>query len=357
MNASEPIPKKGLLSRVRYVAARVGLLLGSLLFVVLLAEVGLRIAGVAPRTPTVLVAYFEFHPRIGWVGRPDADARFTTTEFDVEITHDEDGFRRCNIGSRIAEDATSTVDVVWCLGDSLTWGWGVRDGRTWVDHMNLGSDGRVYRNLGAPGYSSLQEYLLLRERLDRGERPDAVLLMFCHNDAGENVDVRRTRPYVVVENGRARIENEQVEQQFGRTIEGWLVNNSMVYNYLHFYVSAARRTDQPAVVPASGAAPALPARFEDDEQVALEFVYERLRDLCGEHSLPLWIAAPYGGQRAAQACETLGIPFIDLVPYFERPKLASSEPTQFDRDPHWNELGNRIVADALLSEIQAITDK
>ena len=133
----------------RSMAAKLSLMCGSLLVTFLLVEAGMRLAGAKPQTATVLSTYFEFNELTGWRGKPNAASQFTTTNFDVFITHDADGYRRCGYDQPIATDAASPHRVVWVLGDSGTWGWGVNDGKTYVDLLNkMSTDGTRYRNLG-----------------------------------------------------------------------------------------------------------------------------------------------------------------------------------------------------------------
>jgi hypothetical protein len=172
------------------------LLAGSLALTFAVLEAGLRCAGFKPQTATVLSTYFQWDAQAGWRGRPNAQCRFTTTNFDVQISHGPNGFRRCGYDGPLAADASSPHRVVWCVGDSMTWGWGVDDGKTFVDCLNRQSaDGTRYRNLGHPGFSPIQEYLLLKELFDAGYSPAQVLILFCINDLKDNVDGRDQSPH------------------------------------------------------------------------------------------------------------------------------------------------------------------
>ncbi len=63
------------------------------------------------------------------------------------------------------------------VGDSFSFGLGIENGQTFVHHLNELGDGKnVYWNFSIPGYSTDQEYLLIRERLGFFN-PDVVVLV------------------------------------------------------------------------------------------------------------------------------------------------------------------------------------
>lgn len=82
----------------------------------------------------------------------------------------------------------SGVTRVLCVGDSHTFGWGVPEGATWPDRLReeLASrrpDARFeVLNAGVDNYDTVQEVLLLEQRLLAYE-PDLVVLQFYVNDA------------------------------------------------------------------------------------------------------------------------------------------------------------------------------
>ncbi len=351
----------------RRLLVRLALLCTSLLVFLGLCEVVLRIAGAQPKTATALLGYFEYHERIGWWGRPDAGQQFQAAEADVWISHNADGLRTSSLDTSIRNDPAD-ARTVWCLGDSTTWGWGVTDGETWVDELNRLAEGqRLFRNLGATGYSALQEFLLLREHLQAGRKPHEVVVLFCSNDVAENLERKKTRPYLEVLGGEAVLRNETVKPGLGRNLTAWLTTNSLVCNYVHYYFMRARRAMRQGerapqdAAPAAGdpkpgaASPAPPAPPPVDlaspGQVALLASYARIRDICNEYGLELHVVTPYAAPDLAAVCAQLGLRLTDLSPYWQEQAALSDAPTQLLPDPHWNALGNTVVGRAIHTEL------
>jgi lysophospholipase L1-like esterase len=84
-----------------------------------------------------------------------------------------------------AEADTSDSLVILALGDSTTFGWGVRDEDSWPAQLErlLDAPGRRVRvlNAGVPSYTSSQVKLQLAELLER-KRPDVILASVLWND-------------------------------------------------------------------------------------------------------------------------------------------------------------------------------
>lgn len=343
--------------------------LGSLLLSLCAVEWGLRLAGVRPRTATVLSTYFAYDRHTGWTGRPSAAGRFATTEFDVFVSHDLSGWRRPD-PVPAPEAARSEVPVTWCLGDSGTWGWGVDDGQTYVDELNRLAAGReVFRNLGVCGYSTIQQLLMLEELLRAGQRPARVIALFCTNDLAENVDGRDQhppRPYFAHRDGRLALENHPVRPSRGWNFTGWLKTHSRLYNRAHFALARAKlqwnaaRRGGGATVPASDplSTPMPHTDFSEPlpplEREALAACYRGMRDACHAAGVDFWVALETRPQGQVSAiCQELEVPVLDLGPGWQAALLAVGveEPTSFPHDPHYNELGHKLLARTLWEEL------
>ncbi|MFN0019143.1 MAG: SGNH/GDSL hydrolase family protein [Pirellulaceae bacterium] len=334
-------------------------------------EIGLRITGSKPQTATVLGTYYQHDPVLGWRGKPDVACRFATTNFDVVIEHGSDGFRRGVEGtqSKIGEQEPATV---WVLGDSFTWGWGVAQGETYVDRLNHNSLGVRYRNLGQSGYSAVQEYLLLKELLENGERPEAVAVMFCVNDMFENVLRERERPYALLEDGKVNIANIPVPTPADFNAAAWLQNHSLAWNHVYFYFQrfrqAMRKTPTHPPLPTEIAGktqwrptgdyqPFLDDYWTQDRLVVLKEMYSKMSNLCRERSIPFAvIGAPQHYGALAQVCHELDVPFIDVSEPFTRHEAGPhrDQPWRFPTDSHCTELGNRLFAQAIQPQLDPI---
>ncbi len=347
--------------------AKLLLLTASLTFTFVTAEMGMRIARLRPRSATVLSTYFQWDAKTGWRGRPNAECRFTTMDFDAWISHGAEGFRRGGYEAPLAADRDASYRVVWCVGDSMTWGWGVDDGTTFVDCLNRHSTaGTRYRNLGHPGFSSIQEYLLLKELFAAGYCPDQVLILFCINDLRENVDGRDQdppRPYLGLVDGTPRIANYPTPRAYVSNGVAWLKNHSLVCNYTNYYAMRAKQNWRAMRAARAAGAPTAqmacpPETCPPEQQRGLEYAYGRIRDLCHEHKVEFCVASEFEVHPALrEACRKLEIPLLDLsLCYARHAQSPNAVPAwHFQSDPHYTEFGHRLVAQGMREQLQAIS--
>lgn len=363
--------------RLRLVTARVALAAGTVVLMFFVFEAALRVTGSKPQTATVLTSYFRFDPSTGWIGQPNAASRFVTTNFDARISHGADGLRSCGLETTIDEDCDFCGEVIWCLGDSGTWGWGVDDGKTYVDRLNQMDAGkRVYRNLGMCGYSSVQQYLLLRKKFEETEPPDAVVILFCGNDLYENMDDKSQDPpraYCEVVDGEVELRNLPVPPSTGWNARAWLKRHSLAYNYLHFYITSAKKqlsdrakarraaeasvASQAASAQSTDAAKAAAPPKPEPEYIVLRDIYSRIKEICDEHGVRMIVSTEPGvDEKMTAICRDLGIGVIDLSRRWQQYQAESAEParTSFKTDPHYNEVGHRLIAEGYHAELERI---
>jgi lysophospholipase L1-like esterase len=344
---------------------RLALVGGSLLFALLAAELVLRAVDAKPQTATVLSAFFEYDPMTGWRGRPGAQSRFWSANFDVVIEHDADGFRE-SLDQPIAHDAEAG-NVTWVIGDSFTWGYGVANGETFVDQLNrLAVGDRRFRNLGHSGFSTLQECLLLESLLEKGYRPREVLVQFCENDVVENEvgsDNNPPRPH-------ARLVGEELEitdlpvRRSGWSAVTWLKTHSLAYNHIHFHLARARRAlrwrhnqEKAARLMAESAERMQHDLIESDrehytpDRIALQAaIYRRMRKACERHNVVFAVVSPFHIDPALrEACNRAKVRLIDTSLCFQRfqESAEGDQPWHFPTDHHLNPRGNQLFAEAI----------
>jgi hypothetical protein len=369
-SAHSPRPQTTMRSGVRPAPLwmKLTLLLSTLALMWIAGEVGLRVFVGRPRTPTVLTSFVQHDPTVGWVGAPHAAWQFASTDFDVQISHDADGLRRCGLDWPISEDPRHAAEVVWCMGDSFAWGWGVDDGKTFVDRLNQqqrpGAK-RIFRNLGLPGYGTVQEWLLLKERFATWPAPQRVLIYLSYNDFGDNVVAGESlqRPYFVVANGKAELRNLPAPAAVPWRVRSWMQKYSLVYNYFHYYLRAAQHAWDNFQTGQLGA----PDPQEDprtcgdatpEQVLAMRESLQRAKQLCTEHKVELLVASEKTGpaiMRLQALCKELSIGYLDLTPrwkqHFDSPEPA---PLQFRHDPHYNEVGHELLAAAIGAELDRL---
>lgn len=359
----------------------------SLLVAFSVIEVGMRLMGVEPQTATVLSTFFEYDEASGWRGKPGARSQFTTMNFDVFITHDANGFRSAGYEGPIEADATSKDPVAWVLGDSGTWGWGVPDDKTFVDLLNrLSDDGTRYRNLGHCGFSTVQQYLLLKRLFSEGKKPKEVVVFFCGNDLTENLDAADQSPgraYLAVQGDSVELKNYPT-QRSGWGLLVWLKNNSLAWNHAHFYLrrislmnserklainrakaekaaaekdlAAGNTPSATAATPNPTPAPVGPASTLPREQiVGLRFIYREMLDLCADHDVKLRIVND-GSPIVTELCREMNIDCLSLTERWQRfhESPQAGEPVAFKSDPHYNELGHQLLGEAIHSELKRV---
>lgn len=385
------------------VASRLTLLAATLCTLAFGFEIGLRLVGAKPRTATALHAFFDRDPHAGWRGRPNAACRFATVDFDTYVVHGADGFRAAtpkvvdsvvaarhsalSTRSRVVSasftanrdqaivraEFEATKPAVWFVGDSMTWGWGVANGSTFVDLLAGADPERTYRNLSAPGYSALQEQLLLADLLRVETAPQMVVVVFTNNDLAENFagsDRDPMRPRFVADGDALRLVDFPVPTKDGVNFHTWLKQRSIAYNLLHFYLLNARTAIRN--VRTKGAWSAPPTLTPTHWQ-ALERVYAAMKRDCDAHNVRLRIAFIPGPCEVTKTelwnwpeyqrdihikitdlTQRLGIPLLDATETF-RTHFANSnaEAMTFRTDPHLSETGHRLAAEALAKLLAA----
>ncbi len=343
----------------------------------------LRLLGAQPKSATVLTRYFRFNPTYGWEGVPDVECRLATPDFDVLISHDHHGLRRSELATPIEHDARFDGEVVWWVGDSQTWGWGVDDGNTFVDHLNrlgrLAGGGRaIHRNLGAAAFGPVQEYLLLRDYLARGWRPDRVVVLFTANDPDDvgMSDGRASRPYLERVGDGFELRNHPVSHWSFYGLQAWLRQHSLAYNAIDYWIVNARQKrrereqqeqrDQLEPELSAMAAPAAAGRMSPDPTpgtaarqerlLALRDAYARMQALCRQHAIWFAVAATNAldAQEVQWSCEAIGVPVLDVRSRLEAHlQSPAPEPVNF-REGHFTAVGHRLIAEELDLQLKQI---
>ena len=150
--------------------------------VLLAGEVALRLverrAGGGERLDAGM---FSYSAQRGWRLTPGWRGRHRHSDFDARYEINRHGFRgqfppRPSGGQRVA-----------VVGDSFTFGFGVTNGATFVDRLNETAGERLAcLNFGVPGYSTDQEWLLVKDRVWAFEPDVVVLVVYLANDIMDN---------------------------------------------------------------------------------------------------------------------------------------------------------------------------
>ena len=352
--------------------AKLLLSLATFVLLLVLLELGLRISGARPMTATVLSAYFEPDANTGWRGRPNVSMIFEKTGFSVLTSHGPDGFRKLlKPLPPAAADAASSQEV-WVFGDSFVWGWGVEDGKTFVDLLNETSGEKVFRNCGQAGFSSVQENILLTALLDqeRPRVPGMVLILFGENDFHENMYAKRVRPprpQYAIENDQPVLKNFPSKANAGYRFRVWIKKHSLAYNYLYFH---AKRIMAGMKNRRSTGQANVPPQPSDRKWRVMRHVFSLIKERCDEYGIRLAVVYPADHEQRAGAnpsqtlrrrsdevrdrfvamCGELDVAVIDMTgdvrDHFGRDP-DKIEPLAFPNDGHPTRAGHRLIAHAI----------
>jgi hypothetical protein len=215
------------------------------------------------------------------------------------------------------------------LGDSITFGYGVRDGETFSAVMESLAPPLEVVNLGVQGYGTDQELLKL-EREGLAYAPDVVVLNVClANDLLDNAAARPIydgvypKPYFRLEEGRLVEVADHVALSPPRRLALRLSQRSALFNALLDLVHVDRARYQRELAGRMEAEPGEPAfavtfalvrrmdeltRARGARFVAL--LYPSLRD---------FIRPSRRAQRFLEAPELRGVSVVDLLPRFGPP--------------------------------------
>ena len=346
-----------------------------------LVEIGLRLfwsdfyLKFRPELPT---GNRRFHAERGWSLVPGVRVTQGDTEFTVTQTHNSLGFR----GPEIAPKSPDRPRVL-VLGDSMTYGHGVEDAETFSAVLQQLEPGLEVINAGVPGYSGVEELLLLRTD---GMRlaPDLVILGFFWNDVMDAAQSRYAR-FELDAGGALRgvppspasqehpiFQNEQrrLQRRLGPAYR--MLSWSYTYRFasdrlklLHLLIDDWWQGAQ--AVPGLDA-----AERESAWQLSFALIRE-MRDVArqgGADFLLLGIpdqvqiedgtsVAGAGHylrevpERLREFAQAEGIAFLDLVPPLRAARAQDAEPYFYRFDRHWNALGHRRAAEALRDELRS----
>ena len=145
---------------------------------------------------------------LGWRLKPGWHGRHKHHDFDTSYRINDAGFRI----STPKRGATVTA----VLGDSFTFGIGAANRQTFTSRLNqLDKLNSQFINMGVPGYSTDQQYLLLKQTIKK-INPDRILLVvYLANDLFDNLlaypmQAEHAKPLFKLEQNRLVLSNTPV---------------------------------------------------------------------------------------------------------------------------------------------------
>lgn len=293
-----------------------------------------------------------YSPVYGWTPRP----AFRYTLAGSETTVNARGYRGHEVPRARIPGRTRIV----MLGDSITFGYGVRDGETFSAVMEALDPRLEVVNLGVQGYGTDQELLKL-EREGLAYAPDVVVLNVClANDLLDNAAAKSIydgvypKPYFRLEDGRPVLVADHVALSPPRRLALLLSQRSALFNGLLDLTRVDRARYQRGLAGLAETEPGEPAfavtfalvRRMDEEArgrgarfVAL--LYPSLRD---------FIRPSRRAQRFLNAPELSAVRIVDLRPRFEARGLTAGTFSRYSLDGnlHLTAEGHRLAAAVIL---------
>ncbi len=343
--------------RGRPIALRAALVVAGIALPLLLLEVVLRVVDAPVEVYNPLNGFHVGDARLGWRPRPDVERRFRKLAFDSVVRHGADGFRAPDP----APDPSATRHVL-VLGDSYAWGWGVSQGELVSDHLQRAlASGTAILNRGVNAYGTAQELLLLEDELSR-RTFDTVVLLFCINDFGDNVDRKPQRPRFVQRDGHLVPENLPLPDRLKGAFEEWLDENSRASNFLSYQLALAKARGRNARPRESAEMAPAKASSPDEKPTGREMTRTLLRAMAervhtsGATFLIVFVPVPddLRGEIGAHTVEAAraavaavageaGARFVDLTDAFAAAS-ARGEQLFIPGDGHWSAQGHALAA-------------
>ena len=151
-----------------------------------------------------------YDSRLGWKLTPRWRGNHQHNDFKVRYSTNRYGFR-----GDFTRPASPDGQRFAFLGDSFTFGFGVNDHETFVDKLNKKEPGNLYLNFAVPGFSTDQQYILLRERVFDFSPDVVVLVTYLGNDLFDNLlpfplQANHGKPYFELFENRLVLKNSPV---------------------------------------------------------------------------------------------------------------------------------------------------
>ena len=152
----------------------------------------------------------QYDSDLGWKLTPNWSGKHIHHDFEVNYSVGSDATRKQSV-NRVSKPHK----VVGVLGDSFTFGFGVNDDETFTSRLSQDNPEKQFINFGVPGFSTDQEYLLMRKHGKFAGVNEYWLVVYLVNDILDNalshpLQAEPSKPYFVIDKGRLTLKNTPV---------------------------------------------------------------------------------------------------------------------------------------------------
>jgi len=274
----------------------------------------------------------------------DSKLGFKPTTLDIlndqyKITIDENGFREFG-------DINSNRTKILVIGDSFTHATHVSNNETYYHHLK--KDYEVF-SFGSEGYGSFQEYLILKEFLNK-IKPQVIILQTSPNDLVDNtfevyskykpIDSFLNRPFLIESKTRYLFDLDKSYASL-RTLR----SKSTLFNFVYTKYQIVRKG-------------ILHLNFDSQTPKEVDLTKQRTQEIflkisnLVKHKSKVFVFGAYGNIKQdndlKKISENVGLEYISQVGHDLR-KAKSKGINIYAKDQaHWNKKGHSIVSKSLL---------
>ena len=325
-----------------------------------------------------LIVYDRY---LGWNLTPRWHGRHQNPDFKTRYSTNPYGFR-----GRFETPSDSPGHRYAFVGDSFTFGLGVDDDETFVHNLNSSAaPGDLYLNFAIPGFSTDQEYILIKQRVFDFLPDVIVLVTYLGNDLFDNqlpfpLQANRAKPYfdlsgdkLVLNNSPVPFETKSKRQaavDLNRVVMGDTpqeqgplmrrLNNTELFKLAKRCVTPDDRD----------LFPLFENRFKNPLRLFTALL-EHIRSACEHHDTGLLLVLMPGrslverqGSQSAQfqeflrlkiieVCKDLHIRVLDLAGYLKQYYRENRVRLFYPNEGHMNAEGHRVTADFLRTRLES----
>ena len=279
----------------------------------------------------------KFDPEFGWVLKPNFKKN------GIEIN---------SLGFRSSQEFNFETDFrkkVLLLGDSMVFGFGVFQKSIFSELLNREYKDVIFVNSGVNGYSTWQEYLVLKKYVHQ-IKPDLIILFYTQeNDMFENPRQDRFHPGVVLMNNEPVYQQAKPENKvplYQKSMAYRLLNQKVLYGkdftYLFQKLDFGMRRENSNVWRIAQRILQKMTEIKNEEKIRFVIVDVPTRNQLRNPKM----------KRTRQnllrkLSQEEGLLYYDLLNFYPK----NFEPLFLPNDPHWNSNGHQFIADSLKEKI------